>query len=198
MKPIRKGANPVKIPFAIKSSDRTFASWANEVRTAFQQIEARIPTASFSQPQLPAPHPWRASGKGTGDIKVAPGKVIGFKAAASTAGKPWHCVFASYAGGDVAVSGNGWLYVVATVTEVALEADTYLLDGAFFVIANTQKPTSVTVVYSATAPASITSGSSSEIYIPLAEVAVSAGIASVVDQVLTHNPCLFAEVGHIA
>lgn len=45
MTPIRKGSNPVKIPFAIKSSDRTFAAWANETRTAIQQLEARMPTA---------------------------------------------------------------------------------------------------------------------------------------------------------
>jgi hypothetical protein len=49
MTPIRKGSNPVKIPFAIKSSDRTFAAWANEVRTAFQQLAARIPTANVGK-----------------------------------------------------------------------------------------------------------------------------------------------------
>lgn len=49
MTPIRKGANPVKIPFAIKSSDRTFAAWCNEVRTAIQQIEARQPTANVGR-----------------------------------------------------------------------------------------------------------------------------------------------------
>jgi len=47
MTPIRKGANPVKIPFAIKSTDRTFAAWANETRTAIRQLEARIPTANL-------------------------------------------------------------------------------------------------------------------------------------------------------
>jgi len=46
MTPIRKGSNPVKIPFAIKSTDRTFAAWANETRTALRQLEARIPTAN--------------------------------------------------------------------------------------------------------------------------------------------------------
>lgn len=49
MTPIRKGSNPVKIPFAIKSNDRTFAAWANEVVTAIRQLEARIPTASVGQ-----------------------------------------------------------------------------------------------------------------------------------------------------
>jgi len=171
----------------------------NALSRAIEELQNAInPIGLKAKKRQPPPHPWKAGGKGGLEITVAPGKVLGFKAAATTAGKPWHCVFASYAGGDVAVSASGWLYVVATVTDAAIEADTYLLDGAFFIVANTQKPTSVTVVYSATAPASITSGTSSEIYIPLAEVTVTDGVASVVDQVLTHNPCLFAEVGHIA
>jgi hypothetical protein len=49
MTPIRKGSNPVKIPFAIKSSDPTFVAWANETRTAIRQLEARMPTANVGR-----------------------------------------------------------------------------------------------------------------------------------------------------
>ena len=49
MTPSRKGFNPIKLPFAIKSSDRTFASWANEVVTALQQLRDRIPQANISR-----------------------------------------------------------------------------------------------------------------------------------------------------
>ena len=49
MTPIRKGSNPVKIPFAIKSTDKTFAAWANETRTAIRQLEARMPTANVGR-----------------------------------------------------------------------------------------------------------------------------------------------------
>lgn len=49
MTPIRKGANPVKIPFPIKTTDRVLAAWCNEVRTALQQIEARQPTANVGR-----------------------------------------------------------------------------------------------------------------------------------------------------
>ncbi len=49
MKPIRKGLNPVKIPFQIKSIDPTFAAWCNEVRTAIRQLEARVPTANIGR-----------------------------------------------------------------------------------------------------------------------------------------------------
>jgi len=44
MRPIRRGMNPVKIPFPIKSSDPTLAAWCNEVRTAILNLEARSPT----------------------------------------------------------------------------------------------------------------------------------------------------------
>ena len=49
MTPIRKGSNPVKIPFAIRSTNKTFAAWANETRTAIQQLEARMPTANVGR-----------------------------------------------------------------------------------------------------------------------------------------------------
>lgn len=49
MTPIRKGLNPVKIPFPIKSTDPTFAAWCNEVRTAIRQLEARVPTANIGR-----------------------------------------------------------------------------------------------------------------------------------------------------
>ena len=61
MTPIRKGLNPVKIPFPIKVSDRTLASWCHEVRTALQQIEGRIPTVA-NRPKSSASRPplWTA------------------------------------------------------------------------------------------------------------------------------------------
>jgi hypothetical protein len=49
MTPIRKGSNPVKVPFPIKSKDPTFAAWCNEVRTAIRQLEGRIPTANIEK-----------------------------------------------------------------------------------------------------------------------------------------------------
>ena len=61
MTPIRKGLNPVKIPFPIKVSDRTLASWCHEVRTALQQIEGRIPTVSNRPPSSASRPPlWTA------------------------------------------------------------------------------------------------------------------------------------------
>lgn len=45
MRPIRKGLNPVKLPFSLKTNHPILASWANEVRTSIQQLRDRIPTA---------------------------------------------------------------------------------------------------------------------------------------------------------
>ena len=45
MRPIRKGINPVKLPFALKSTEPVLAAWCNEVRTCLQQLRDRIPTA---------------------------------------------------------------------------------------------------------------------------------------------------------
>ena len=49
MTPIRKGSNPVKIPFPIKVSDKTLAAWCNEVRNSLIQLEGRIPTANIGR-----------------------------------------------------------------------------------------------------------------------------------------------------
>lgn len=80
MTPIRKGSNPVKIPFALKCSDRTLAAWCNEVRTAFQQMQGRMPTANVGRPTTPAAQQFAPYGLSkTGEswfVKVQPGYVI--------------------------------------------------------------------------------------------------------------------------
>ena len=60
MTPIRKGLNPVKIPFPIKVSDPILASWCHEVRNAIQRIEGRIPTvANRPKSSATASHPYK-------------------------------------------------------------------------------------------------------------------------------------------
>lgn len=44
MRPIRKGGNPVKLPFALKTNNSILAAWCSEVRTCLQQLRDRIPT----------------------------------------------------------------------------------------------------------------------------------------------------------
>jgi len=56
MRHIRKGLNPVRIPFAIKTSDPVMREWVGEVREGMRALAARIPQAS----------PLRIGGGGTG------------------------------------------------------------------------------------------------------------------------------------
>lgn len=94
MTPIRKGSNPVKIPFAIKSSDRTFAAWANEVVTAIRQLEARIPTANIGRSTAASASQFKVSIRldgATYKVKVRPGYVrtINPDSAATEPVKDW-------------------------------------------------------------------------------------------------------------
>ena len=94
MTPIRKGSNPVKIPFAIKSNDRTFAAWANEVVTALRQLEARIPTANIGRSSAASASQFKVSIRldgATYKVKVRPGYVrtINPDSAATEPVKDW-------------------------------------------------------------------------------------------------------------
>ena len=59
MRLIRKGLNPVKLPFALKTNHPILASWANEVRTSIQQLRDRIPTVGGNPATGASPHPFR-------------------------------------------------------------------------------------------------------------------------------------------
>jgi len=94
MTPIRKGSNPVKIPFAIKSNDRTFAAWANEVVTAIRQLEARVPTANVGRGSAATSSQFKVSIRldgATYKVKVRPGYVrtINPDSAATEPVKDW-------------------------------------------------------------------------------------------------------------
>ena len=94
MTPIRKGSNPVKIPFAIKSNDQTFAAWANEVVTAIRQLEARVPTANIGRGSAATSSQFKVSIRldgATYKVKVRPGYVrtINPDSAATEPVKDW-------------------------------------------------------------------------------------------------------------
>jgi hypothetical protein len=61
MRIVRKGINPVKLPFALKTNHPILASWANEVRTSIQQLRDRIPTVGggFSGGGGTSGHPFK-------------------------------------------------------------------------------------------------------------------------------------------
>jgi hypothetical protein len=45
MNVIRKGTNPVQVPFRLRTSEPALAAWANQVATAIQQLRDRVPQA---------------------------------------------------------------------------------------------------------------------------------------------------------
>ena len=71
MRLIRKGLNPVKLPFALKTNHPILASWANEVRTSIQQLRDRIPTVGGSMPSNggAGSHPFKLR-VSSGDLSV--------------------------------------------------------------------------------------------------------------------------------
>jgi hypothetical protein len=143
-------------------------------------------------------HPWKATEPGTVNISIAAGEIMGIRAPTISEPSgdivPYYVVPVSYAGGDIEVtSATGYIYAVATTTESVIHLDTY-----DFVPVNiqtqTRKTTSISVSFSADSPSTISSGSNDEVWVPVCQVALAGGVASVTKQILTHNPILTIEI----
>lgn len=141
-------------------------------------------------------HPWKCTAGVSDVIAVAEGKVLGITN--GSGGGPFYFNYKTYVGGNVTVTANGWIYMVVSGSTDELIDD---VGGDFGDLAGVSSsgvaqatrsynPSSVTVLFSASNPDTVTGGGSGEIYIPIAEVALAGGVASVVDQVITHNPLL--------
>lgn len=145
-----------------------------------------------------ASHPWKVTSAGASSVDVAAGKVLGLRSTDTPGRGPWYVDLVEYAGEEVAVPGAGWLYAVATTEASEFYRDTYEIDTGFFGVSNTQKPTSVVVQFSASAPSAVAAGAVDEMWIPIAEVDIVDGQAVAVDQILTYNPMLLLETLAIA
>lgn len=90
MRPIRKGLNPVKLPFPLKTNNAILASWCNEVRTCLQQLRDRIPTVGGSMPSSggAGSHPFKLR-VSSGDLSVDFGMVYVSRVYPDTASKPF-------------------------------------------------------------------------------------------------------------
>ena len=58
----------------------------------------------------------------------------------------------------------------------------------------TKKTSTVGVEFNTASPATVASGSTNEIWIPICEVAKAGGVASVEEQILSYNPVLSVEI----
>lgn len=134
-------------------------------------------------------HPWEVVSNGDATISIYAGKILGIRDAGTPGNYPWNFVYFSYAGGSIEVtSSSGWIYAIVDVTVHSI-----FEDGAINSITVSQEPTGITVVFDESDPSTVAIATGYQICIPIAQVVLSNGIATVVDQVLTYNPMLTIE-----
>lgn len=153
-------------------------------------IHGAVLCATRPPPGAPRPAvPWEVSATGSEMLAVAAGHIL-FATARGTAGVdmgPIVYEVASYAGGEVEVTGNGYLYARGTVASSVsnIVAQISLTDEA--VALSVRDISTASVVFSTDAP-DVFSPATTDIYYPVAQVALASGIASVLKQYLDHNP----------
>lgn len=179
---IKKGTyGPTPIPLPdIDPTVGGLRKYAKQVRTAIaalrdRQVSVRIP------PGAPAlSHPWKATANGDDTVAVAAGNVIDFSTISDGLfnTEPVTGGFTAYAGGDVTVTADGTIFAVITYDDanVISQETSVLADYALGV-------TSLTVAFEPTL-------STNELSIPIAEVTFADSVATVTNQILTHNPIL--------
>jgi hypothetical protein len=121
-------------------------------------------------------HPWKATENGTEFITIAPGELLCARTS-SGGGYPFYWENLSYAGGDIEVTGNGYILISAAVSEEEA-GGTNAGDAGIL-----SSPSSFIVEFQTTIDAV-----SDSIGFPICQVAFNAGIATVTKQILTHNP----------
>lgn len=149
----------------------------------------------------PTTLPWKVTANGDDTVAVAPGKVLSFNheqvsipAAGSTNLSSYFNLvdFASYAGGDVTVTTTGFIYLEIDYSTAggAYASDTYdNLGGDDFTHSlESVRPSGAITVNFGALP---TSGD--KFVVKIAEVSLDSGVAQVDEQILTHNPTLFAQ-----
>jgi hypothetical protein len=123
-----------------------------------------------------ASHPWKATENGTEFITIAPGELLCARTS-SGGGYPFYWENLSYAGGDIEVTGNGFILISAAASEEDA-GGTNAGDAGIL-----SSPSSFIVEFQTTID-----GVSDSIGFPICQVALNAGIATVTKQILTHNP----------
>ena len=186
MKQARYGTTPIPMP-KIPSGITGLPSFANEVLKSLRALRDRSVVVPSDSPRLSRSHPFKVSPNGDDTVNVAPGNVIDF----TTSGNGIYDSnavtgdFNAYAGGDVTITASGTLFLVITYDNTNVIAQ----DSTFNLATYALTVTSMAVELDPTL-------SSLELSIPIAEVELTDSVASVTNQILTHNPILqlgFAE-----
>tara|TARA_R110000782_G_scaffold7120_2_gene24155 strand:- start:2260 stop:3330 length:1071 start_codon:yes stop_codon:yes gene_type:complete len=136
-------------------------------------------------------HPWKVTGNGDATVDVAAGKLLSFHSETNPglSNIPSYFQlkeFANYAGGTVSsINAAGFIYasIGLTTNDTIFEAD--MADG--LTIDRVVPDGSITVAFAAALP---TTG---DVFIvELANVTFAGGVATVSDQIMTHNPTLWS------
>lgn len=135
-------------------------------------------------------HPWKASATAA-KIVIASGHILGIRYGGS-GGKPWYITNLYFAGSEITISSNGYIYAIIDVSDQVI-GDGADIGGGVSVVPHSQVVGSVTVAFNSSPPSSVSNGSGDQIVIPIAQVEYNIGVASVVDQILTYNPIMSFE-----
>ena len=128
-----------------------------------------------------ATHPFKVSPNGDDTVTVAAGNVIDFRTTNDGlfSGNPVRGNVNVYDGAEVTITASGTLFLVITYdnSNLIAEDSTFLVGSYLLAVFN---------MVAALDP--VLSGS--ELSIPIAEIDLTDGVASVTQQILTHNPTL--------
>ena len=137
-------------------------------------------------------HPWKATANGDATVYVAPGKVLGHETENAPTGLPSYIhlkKLSFYAGGNITITDNGKIYGSVTIDRqypcfrIAPFVNAYgQIDIGRYVAAGMD---SVSVEFATALPTS-----SNKFYFEIADVTLADEVATVIDQIMTHNPTL--------
>jgi hypothetical protein len=180
MKKARYGTTPIPMP-KIPSSITALPMFASEVLKSLRALRDRPVLVPSNTPRPSGgSHPFKVSPNGDDTVSVAPGNVIDFSTSSNGLydGTAVTGDFTAYAGGDVTITADGTVYLVITYdnTNLISQEPSVLADFALSV-------TSLAVEFDPTL-------SINQLSIPIAEVTFADNVASVSNQILTHNPIL--------
>ena len=172
-------------PSSIDSSSNVWLllaelSLSGGVVTVTEQKLDHNPVVSIQDNSASDPsHPWKVTENGDDTLTIADGSILYFTAGAtgSVPNEPFDGGHIDYTSGDVTIGASGTLFAKISLTT----PDPVATDNTFLIATYGVAPSTVPVEVDP-------SLSGSEMSIPIADVSLTAGVATVDVQYLVHNP----------
>ena len=203
--------NETDLPTAIDATNDVYLLLATVEKTdgivaITEQHLSHNPVVSIqdSEGAAASTHPWKATANGDDTISVAAGVMYGFIPYADSAGgttssaakffAPFVADYKKFAGASIQITeSSGYIYAKCDLT---YDTEGFEGGGDYDVTQQLYRPSEVASLFfsdlapTALDPSSDDFGSAKDVYIPVAEVSLSGGVASVDYQILTHNPMI--------